>query len=151
MPCLLETWLLTFLTHLTINTLIPTKCRELSKKTLREKPKRKTRLTHSQFSSFDFSNFSTLTLSIVTSLRGTLTKSLSHHTHICEKVIWCLWSSLEGTCMVPEPLGPIGLWALTQQYEPWCQPLITWGPGPRPTRTIGPGLMLPWITLSEWS
>ena len=31
--------------------------------------------------------------SIDTSLRGTLAKSLSHHTHICEKVISCLGSS----------------------------------------------------------
>ena len=35
----------------------------------------KTRLTHPQFSSFDSPNFFTLTLSIVTSLRGTLAKT----------------------------------------------------------------------------
>ena len=29
------------------------------------------------------------TLSIVTSLRGSLTKSFSHLTHICEKAFWC--------------------------------------------------------------
>ena len=56
-----------------------------------------TRLTHPQSSSFDSPNSTTLTLSIDTSLRGTLTKSLSHHTHIYEEIIWCLGSSLEGT------------------------------------------------------
>ena len=46
---------------------------------------------------FDSSNSFTLTLSIDISLRGTLAKSLSHHTHICEKVFWCLGSCSEGT------------------------------------------------------
>ena len=64
---------------------------------MREKPWRKTRLTHPQSSSFDTPNSFTLTFSIDTSLRGTLTISLSHHTHICEKVIWCLGSNSEGT------------------------------------------------------
>ena len=97
MPCLLETRLFTFLTHHTIYTLIPMICRELPKRILREKPLRKTRLTHPQSSSFNSPNSSTLTLSIITSLSGTLAKSLSHNTHICEEVIWCLESSLEGT------------------------------------------------------
>ena len=73
------------------------KCRELPERILREKPQRKTRLIHPQFSSFDSPNSSTLTLSIVTSLRGTLAKFLSHHTHICEKAFWYLGSSSEGT------------------------------------------------------
>ena len=42
-------------------------------------------------------NSSTLTLSIVTSLRGTLAKTFSHHTYISEKIFWCLGSSSEGT------------------------------------------------------
>ena len=71
--------------------------RELPKRILREKPQRKTRLTHPQSSSFDSLNPFTLTLSIVASLRGTLTKTFSHHTHICEKAIWCLGSSQEWT------------------------------------------------------
>ena len=54
--------------------LIPMKCRELPKIILREKPYRKTRLTYPQSSQRDFSNSSTLTLSIVTSLRGSLPK-----------------------------------------------------------------------------
>ena len=58
-----------------IQTLIPTKCRELLERFLREKPQRKTRLIHPQSSHRDFSNSSTLFLSIVKSLRGTLPKS----------------------------------------------------------------------------
>ena len=50
------------------------KCRELPEKILREKPQRKTRLTHQQSSHTDSSNSSTLILSIVTSLRGSLPK-----------------------------------------------------------------------------
>ena len=57
-----------------IQTFIPTKCRELPKKILREKPQRKIRLIHPQYSHKDFSNSSTLFLSIVKSLRGTLPK-----------------------------------------------------------------------------
>ena len=72
-------------------------CRELPERILREKPQRKTRLTHPQSSSFNSPNSSTLTLSIDISLRGTLAKSLSHHTHIYEKLFWCLGSSLEGS------------------------------------------------------
>ena len=55
--------------------LIPTKCRELPERILREKPQRKTRLTHPQSLHRNSSNSSTLFLSIVTSLRGTLPKS----------------------------------------------------------------------------
>ena len=54
--------------------LIPTKCRELPERILREKPWRKTRLTHPQSSHRDSSNSSTFTLSIVTFLRGSLPK-----------------------------------------------------------------------------
>ena len=59
-----------------IQTLIPTKCRELPERILREKPQRKTRLIHPQSSHKDSSNSSTLFLSIVKSLRGTLPKPL---------------------------------------------------------------------------
>ena len=83
--------------HTLLYTLIPIKCRELPERILREKPKRKTRLTHPQSSSFVSLNSSTLTLSINTSLRGTLAKILISPYHICEKVIWCLGSSSEGT------------------------------------------------------
>ena len=92
-----ENWLFAFLTHSTINTLIPMKCRKLLERTLKEKPLRKTRLTYSQSSSFDSPNSSTLTISIDTSLKGTLAKSLSHHTHVCEEAFWYLGSSLEET------------------------------------------------------
>ena len=52
------------------------KCRELLERILREKPQRKTRLTHPQYSHRDSSNYFTLILSIVTSLKGSLPKSL---------------------------------------------------------------------------
>ena len=97
MPCLDENCLFAFLIHTTINTFIPTKCRELPERILREKPQRKTRLTHSQSSSLDPPNSSTLTLSIDISLRDTLPKSLSHHAHINKKIFWCLGSNSEGT------------------------------------------------------
>ena len=50
------------------------KCRELLERILKEKPQRKTRLTYPESLHRDFSNSSTLTLSIVTSLRGSLPK-----------------------------------------------------------------------------
>ena len=49
---------------------------------------RKTRLNHPQSLHFDSLNSSTLTLSIDIPLQGSLAKSLSHHTHINEEVIW---------------------------------------------------------------
>ena len=57
-----------------IQTLIPTKCRELPERFLRKKPQRKIRLIHPQSSNRDSLNSSTLFLSIVKSLRGTLPK-----------------------------------------------------------------------------
>ena len=57
----------------------------------------KNKIDLSQSSSFDSLNSPTLTLYIDTSLRGTLAKSLSHHTHICEKAFWCLGSIQERT------------------------------------------------------
>ena len=86
-PYFAEKWLFIFLTYPTINTRIPTKCREFPERILREKSQRTTRLIHPQPYTFDTSNSSTLTLSIVISLRGYLAKSLPHHTHISEKVI----------------------------------------------------------------
>ena len=59
-----------------IQNLIPTKCRQLLERFLREKPQRKTRLIHPQSSHRDSLNSSTLFLSIVKSLRGTLPKPL---------------------------------------------------------------------------
>ena len=57
-----------------IYTLIPTILRELPERILREKPQRQTKLIHPQSSYRDSSNSSTLFLSIVISLRGTLPK-----------------------------------------------------------------------------
>ena len=87
MPCYAEKCLFTFLTYTTINTIILTKCREFPERILREKSQKTTRLIHPQPYTFDTSNSSILTLSIVISLRGYLAKSLPHHTHISEKVI----------------------------------------------------------------
>ena len=53
---------------------IPTKYWELPERILREKPWRKTRLTYPQSSHRDSSNSSTLIISIVTSLSGSLSK-----------------------------------------------------------------------------
>ena len=52
-PVLLKKWISTFLTYPTINTLIPTKCRELLERILRENLLRNTRLTHPQSYTFD--------------------------------------------------------------------------------------------------
>ena len=60
--------------HPTIYRPKPTKCGELLERILREKPQRKTRLIHPQSSHRDSLNSSTLFLSIVKSLRGTLLK-----------------------------------------------------------------------------
>ena len=54
-------------------------------------------MTHPQSSIFDSPNSSTLTLSIDTSLRGTLARSISNYTHICEEEFWYFGSSSEGT------------------------------------------------------
>ena len=101
----------------TINTLIPTKCWEFPERILREKPQRTTRLIHPQFYTFDSSNSSTLTISIDISLRGPLAKSLPHHFHISEKIIWCLGSSSERT-------NSFG----------WCNELIAWSGNLEKTR-----------------
>ena len=60
--------------HSILTPVIPTKCREILERILREKPQRKTRLTNLQSSYRDSSNSFTLILSIVTSLRGSLPK-----------------------------------------------------------------------------
>ena len=97
MPCLDENWLFTFLTYTTINTLIPTKCRELLERILREKPREKQDLL--------IHNLCHLILQIPLLSLFPLTypwkvhfaKSLSHHTYISEEVFWCLGNSSEKT------------------------------------------------------
>ena len=81
----------------TINNFIPTKCRKLLERILKDKPQKTTRLIHPQSYTFVSPNSSTLILSIGICLRGALAKSVPHHIHIGEKVIWCLGSSLERT------------------------------------------------------
>ena len=73
--------------------LYPQKIESFRKKFERETLE-KTRLTHPQSSSFDSPNSSTLTFSIVTFLSGTLIKTFSHHTYICEKAILVLGKQL---------------------------------------------------------
>ena len=53
---------------------MPTKCRELLERILKEKPQRKKRLTRPQYLHRNSLNSSTFTLSIITSLRGSLPK-----------------------------------------------------------------------------
>ena len=71
-PLLLKTNFSHFISCPTINTLILTKCRELPERILRKKPQRTTRLIHPQFYTFDSPNSSTLTLSIVIPMRGSM-------------------------------------------------------------------------------
>ena len=88
--------LFTFLTYPTINTLIPMKCREPSREFWERNPREQQDwLIHNLISLI--LNSSNLTLSIDIPLRGSLSKSLSHHTHIYEVVIWCLGSSSKMT------------------------------------------------------
>ena len=78
----------------TIKTLIPTKCRELLERILREKLQRKTRLIYPQFYILDSPNSSTLILSIVIPIRGSQTKSLSHLIQSSEKV-FSVWEAVQ--------------------------------------------------------
>ena len=95
--CFAEKWLFTFLTYPIINTLTLMKFRKLLERILREKTLEKNKIDSSTILYLWFLNSSTLTISIVLPLRGPLAKSLSHHTYISEKVIWCLGSSSEST------------------------------------------------------
>ena len=88
-----KNWPFTFQTYTSINTPYTHVLLRASRENFERETLEKTRLTHPQSSSFDSPNSSTLTFSIVTSLRGTLAKTFSHHTHICENAIWCLGSN----------------------------------------------------------
>ena len=72
------------------------KYRELPERILRDKPQRKTRLTHPQSLHSDSSNFSTPTLSIVTSLRGSLAKTCLTIPIFMRMLFGALGSSQEG-------------------------------------------------------
>ena len=89
----MKKWVFAFLSHSSINTPYTHKILRASRENFERKPQRKTRLTHPQSLHSDSSNSSTLIISIVTSLRGTLVKTFSHHIHICENAIWYLESS----------------------------------------------------------
>ena len=77
-----------------IQTLKPTKCRELLERKLREKPQRKTRLPHPQSLLRDSSNSSTLFLSIDTSLRGSLPNPFLTIPISMKRFIWCFGKQL---------------------------------------------------------
>ena len=81
-PCLGKTnFLHSFLTLLYIDPYTH-ECRKLPKRILREKRQRKTRLIHPQSSHRDSSNSSTLFLSIVKSLRGTIPNLYSPYPYL---------------------------------------------------------------------
>ena len=90
-----KNWHFAFQKHTSINTPYTHILWRASRENFeRKNPREKKRLTYPQFLSFDSPNSSTLTISIVTSLRCTLVKTFSHHTHICEKAIWCFRKQL---------------------------------------------------------
>ena len=73
------------------------KYRELLERILRYKPQRKTRLIHPQSLHSDSSNSSTFTLSIVTSLRGSLAKTFLTIPISVRRLFGALGSNQEGT------------------------------------------------------
>ena len=79
------------------------KCRKLPQRILREKPQRKIKLTHPQSLHKDSSNSSILTLSIVTSLRGSL-----------PKLFFTIPTSVRGPFGAWEAIrkGPISYWLM---------------------------------------
>ena len=92
-PCLGKTDFSHSFSPYYIYTLIPTILWELPKRISREKLQRIQDWLIDNLYLRNYSNSSTLFLSIIKSLRGSLPKFFSHHTHICEKTIWCLGSS----------------------------------------------------------
>ena len=90
-------WLFTFLIHPTKNALIPTKCRVLLERILREKLKKKKNWLIHNFCPLIF-QISLLSPSPLTyPWEVHLAKSLSHHIYISKEIFWCLGSSSEGT------------------------------------------------------
>ena len=71
--------------------------RQLQERILREKPQRKTRLTHPQSLFRRLFKFLYSLLLHCQILERLVTKTLSHYFHFCERAFWCLGSSQEGT------------------------------------------------------
>ena len=84
-----KNWLFTFLSHSSINTPYTHEILRASRENFERETLEKNKINSSTIFTSNSSNSSTLTLSIVTSLRGSLTKSFSHLTHISEKAFWC--------------------------------------------------------------
>ena len=80
-----------------IQTLIPTKCRKLPERILREKPQRKHKIDSSTIFTQRLFKFLYSHPFHCYILKKFITKTFSHHTHICKKAIQCLGSSQEGT------------------------------------------------------
>ena len=93
-PCLGKTNFSHSFSPYYIYTLIPTILRELLERILREKPYRKTRLTHPQSLPkrlFKFLYSLPLHCQI---LKRLITKTFSHHIHFCERAVWCFGKQL---------------------------------------------------------
>ena len=93
MLCLDENWFFTFLTYTTINTFIPTKCRELLERNPKEKQDWLIHILHHLILQIPLLSPSLLTYP----WKVHFAKSLSHHTRINKEVFWCLGSSSEMT------------------------------------------------------
>ena len=102
-PCLGKTDFSHSFSPYYIYTLIPMIFRELLARILREKPERKIRLIHPQSSHRDSSNSSTLFLSIVKSLRGTLPKPF-FTILISVRMSFGVWEAVK--------MGPISYWLM---------------------------------------
>ena len=77
-----------------IQTLIPTKCRKLPERILREKPQRKHKIDSSKiFTQRLFKFLYSLPLHCEI-LERHITKTFTHHTHIYEKAVWCFGMQL---------------------------------------------------------
>ena len=106
-----KNWLFAFLSHFGINTLYTHKILRASRENFERETLEKKRLTHPQSLHSDSSNFSTLILSIVTSLKDSLTKSFSHLTHICEKAFWCFGKQFRrDQFTLVDAMGYSGIW-----------------------------------------
>ena len=89
-PLFWKTWCFTFFSYPSINTPYTHKRKKASRENFWE---RNPRVKQDWFIYNLYirvsSNFSTLFLSIVKSLRGILPKLCSHHIHYCERAVWC--------------------------------------------------------------
>ena len=90
-----KTWLFTFHSHPSINTLYTHERKRASRENFERETleKKQNWFIHNLYIR-DSSNSSTLFLSIVKFLRGLLPKLFSHHIHFCERAVWCFGKQL---------------------------------------------------------